>query len=120
MAETRLMNIPPQEVEAGKAMAIISYFIFFVPLLVEDARKNRFAMYHTEQAILLVILYVAGVVVSAITCGIGAILLLAPIAGLIIGIINAAQGQAKPLPVIGQYGERFNLVKNAETAQLKG
>lgn len=124
MAETTLMNIPPQEVEAGKAMAIIAYFIFFIPLLVEDARKNRFAMYHTEQAILLLIVYVATVIVGGIialvTCGIGAILFLAPIVGIVIGIINAAQGQAKPLPLIGQYGEKFNLVRNAEAAQLKG
>lgn len=124
MAEITLMNIPPQEVEAGKAMAIIAYFIFFIPLLVEDARKNRFAMYHTEQAILLLIVYVATVIVGGIialvTCGIGAILFLAPIVGIVIGIINAAQGQAKPLPLIGQYGEKFNLVRNAEAAQLKG
>ena len=124
MSEIRKLNIAPEEVEAGKAMAIIAYFIFFVPLLVEDARKNRFAMYHTEQAILLMILYFASIIIGGVigmvTCGIGFILFLVPLAGLVIGIINAVQGNAKPLPVIGQYGEKFNLVKNAEAAQLKG
>lgn len=124
MAGTGLMNIPPEEVEAGKAMAIVAYLIFFVPLLVEDARKNRFAMYHTEQAILLWISYLAATVLGGIigmfTCGIGFILFLVPVAGLIIGIINAVNGQAKPLPAIGHYGEKFNLVRTAEAAQLKG
>ncbi len=105
MADTRLMNIPQAEIEAGKAMAIIAYFIFFVPLLVEDARKNRFAMYHTEQAILCIL--------ANFACGLGII-------GVIIGLINAVNGKAEPLPIIGQYGASFNLVKNAEAAQLKG
>jgi len=30
---------------------------------------------------------------------------------LIMGIMNAANGEVKVLPVIGQYGEKFNLVK---------
>ncbi len=120
MEGTRLMNIPPQEIEAGKAMAIISYFIFFIPLLVEDAKNNKFAMYHTEQAILLLIANLAAGIITAVTCGIGGILYFAVIAFYIIGIINAVQGQAKPLPLIGQYGEKFNLVRNAEAAQLKG
>ena len=38
MAEsTRQINVTPEEINAGKTMAIIAYFIFFVPLLVEDA-----------------------------------------------------------------------------------
>jgi uncharacterized membrane protein len=30
---------------------------------------------------------------------------------MIMGIINAVQGKVQQLPVIGQYGEKFNLVK---------
>lgn len=105
MADTRLMNIPPEEIEAGKAMAIIAHFVFFIPLLVEDARKNRFAMYHTEQALALLL--------PCILC--------APVGliGQIIGAINASNGQLFETPIIGQLGEKFNLVRNAEAAQLK-
>lgn len=111
MAETRQLNITPEEAEAGKTMAIIAYFVFFVPLIVEEAKKNKFAMYHTEQAIVLLILNLIVNIIGVVTCGFGYILFIAVIAYYIIGIINAVKGEAKPLPLIGQYGEKFNLVK---------
>ncbi|MGA2668887.1 MAG: hypothetical protein ABSF32_08215 [Ignavibacteria bacterium] len=111
MAETRQLNITPEETEAGKTMAIIAYFIFFVPLLVEDAKKNKFAMYHTEQSIVLIILNVIIAIVGTITCGIGFILYIPLLVLYIMGIIYAAKGEAKPVPLVGQYGEKFNLVK---------
>jgi uncharacterized membrane protein len=111
MAETRQINITPEEAEAGKTMAIISYFIFFVPLLVDEARNNKFAMYHTEQSIILLILQIIVNIIGVITCGIGYILYLPVLVFYVMGIINAVQGQAKPLPLIGQFGEKFNLVK---------
>jgi len=119
MPEIRALNIEPAEAEAGKAMAVIAYFVFFVPLLIEDAKKNKFAMYHTEQAIVLLILNLSITIIGLLTCGIGFILSIAVLAGYILGIINAVQGEAKPLPLIGQFGEKFNLVKHAEAAQLK-
>ena len=112
MAEsTRQLNITPEEIESGKTMAIIAYFIFFVPLLVEEAKKNKFAMYHTEQAIVLLILNLIVGIVATITCGIGLILYIPLLVFYIMGIVYAAQGQVKPLPLIGQFGEKFNLVK---------
>jgi uncharacterized membrane protein len=112
MAEsTRQLNVTPEEVEAGKTMAIIAYFIFFVPLLVEDAKKNKFAMYHTEQSIVLLILNVVIGIVSTITCGIGLILYIPFLVLFIMGIINAVKGELKPVPLVGSLGEKFNLVK---------
>jgi uncharacterized membrane protein len=111
MAETRQINITPEEAEAGKTMAIIAYFIFFVPLLVDEARNNKFAMYHTEQSIILLILQIIVNIIGVITCGIGYILYLPVLVFYVMGIINAVQGQAKPLPLVGQFGEKFNLVK---------
>ncbi len=111
MAETRQLNITPEEAEAGKTMAILAYFVFFVPLIVEEAKKNKFAMYHTEQAIVLLIFNLIVNIIGVVTCGFGYILFIAVIVYYIIGIINAVKGEAKPLPLIGQYGEKFNLVK---------
>jgi uncharacterized membrane protein len=92
-------------------MAIISYFIFFVPLLVEDARNNKFAMYHTEQSIVLLILNLIIGIVGTITCGIGLVLYLPLLVFYVMGIINAVKGEAKPIPLVGSFGEKFNLVK---------
>lgn len=111
MAETRQLNITPEEVESGKTMAIIAYFIFFVPLLVDEAKKNKFAMYHTEQSIVLLIVNLIVNIIGIVTCGIGYILFIPLLVLYIIGIINAVKGEAKPVPLIGQWGEKFNLVK---------
>ena len=49
MAEpTRQINITPEEIEAGKTMAFVAYLIFFVPLLMEDMRKNKFVMFNPD------------------------------------------------------------------------
>jgi uncharacterized membrane protein len=111
MAETRQLNITPDEAQAGKTMAIIAYFVFFVPLLVEEAKKNKFAMYHTEQSIVLLIVNLIVNIIGIVTCGIGYILFIPLLVFYIMGIINAVKGEAKPVPLIGQWGEKFNLVK---------
>jgi len=117
MAEsTRNLNITPEEIESGKTMAFVAYLIFFIPLLMDEYKKNKFVMYHTEQAIVLVILNLAGFVLGTIGsmfC-IGAIFYLINLFAfvlLIMGVINALGGKVVPLPLIGQYGEKFNLVK---------
>lgn len=112
MAEsTRQLNITPEEIESGKVMAFVAYIIFFIPLLIEEYRNNKFVMYHTEQAIVLLIANIIFSVVATVTCGIGLILYIASIVFLIIGIMNSLSGKVAPLPLIGQFGEKFNLVK---------
>lgn len=111
MAEPRQINITPEEIEAGKTMAFVAYLIFFIPLLMEDMRKNKYVMFHTEQSIVIVILWVICSIIAAITCGIGGILYIVCIVFEVIGIINALGGKANPLPLVGQFGEKFNLIK---------
>ena len=116
MDENRQLNITPEEIESGKTMAVVAYLIFFVPLLMEDMKKNKFVMFHTEQSIVLVILNVIGVILGTIGsffC-IGVIFYLINLFAFVLaimGIINAVNGKAVPLPLVGQYGEKFNLVK---------
>ena len=74
-------------------------------------RKNKFVMFHTEQSIILLILNIVAGILGTVTCGIGLILYIPWLILLIMGIMNAANGEVKPLPVIGQWGEKFNLVK---------
>lgn len=112
MAEsTRNLNITPEEIESGKTMAFVAYLIFFIPLLMDDAKKNKFVMYHTEQSIVLLIVNVIMNIIGIVTCGFGYILYIAVIVFYIMGIVNALGGKVVPLPLIGQYGEKFNLVK---------
>ena len=111
MADSRQINFTPQDAEAGKTMAILAYLIFFIPLLMDDMKKNNFVMYHTEQGIILLIFNIIAGILGTVTCGIGLILYIPWLVFLIMGIMNAAKGEAKPLPLIGSFGEKFGLVK---------
>ena len=105
-------------------MAILAYIIFLVPLLA--ARDKKFAMFHTEQALVLLIAYIViyiGFIIltvilravsTALSCGISILSILIWVGFLvfwIMGLINAVQGKLKELPFIGAYGAKLNLVK---------
>ena len=93
-----------QDIEKNKVMAVLAYILFFIPLLA--AKDSKFARFHTNQGL---VLFLGGIIASvvAVIPVIGWIV--APIAGLvitvlaIIGIINALNGRAKELPVIGKF-----------------
>lgn len=93
----------PGDVKNNKVMAILAYIIFFIPLLA--ARDSRFAMYHANQGLLLFLTAVAANIVLSVIPIIGWILLpfvnLAIFVFVILGIINAANGHNKPLPLFG-------------------
>ena len=111
----------PEDVQQNKAMAILAYFIFFLPLLA--AKESRFARYHANQGLIVLIAYVAlyivqlilsAILFAGLAFGVFAIvsllftlLYLGLLVLLILGIVNAAQGKAKPVPVIGG----FTLIK---------
>ncbi len=93
-----------QDIEKNKVMAVLAYILFFIPLLA--AKDSKFARFHANQGL---VLFLGGIIASvvAVIPVIGWII--APIAGLIItvlaviGIINALNGRAKELPVIGKF-----------------
>ena len=124
MSDSRNLSFTPEEIEDGKVMAILAWIFFPIPLFA--ARDKRFAMFHTEQAIVLVIvevvLYIGVTILSIIisqisstmTCAISILSLVIWLFFLvmwILGLMSAIQGKAKELPVIGQYGAKLNLVK---------
>ncbi len=111
MDEQRVEQVPSQmfekdDIEKNKAMAILAYIIFLIPLLA--AKDSKFAMYHANQGLVLFLLALAVNVVGGIIPFIGWFIIL-PIGSLfvvvlaILGIINAAKGEAKPLPLIGGF-----------------
>ncbi|MBR7553122.1 DUF4870 domain-containing protein [Allobacillus sp. GCM10007491] len=97
-----------QDRKNNKAMAIISYLGIFVivPLLV--AKDSRFAMYHANQGLILLIFAVIFYTIGSVIPVIGWLLVL-PLTSIvslilaIMGIINAANEKEKPLPLIGKY-----------------
>lgn len=113
---------PQQDVEQNKVMAVLAYFGILVLIPILAAKESKFARFHANQGLILLITGVAtGVVysifvlvvikiesfISYVLAGIVGIalglawLLLLVLA--IIGIINAVKGEFKQLPLIGQF-----------------
>ena len=99
----------PADVQANKAMAIIGYilpFLFFIPL-VTDAKTSPFARFHANQQLVYLILYFCATLFSGalmiifIGWCLYAIVVVASLAHMIQGILNASSGKMTPLLLIG-------------------
>lgn len=106
------INYSAEDIEENKAMALLSYLglLVLIPLLVK--KDSPYTQFHAKQGLALLVAWVAIFIIGMIpilgwiVSLLGSILLLVLC---IIGIINALNGQAKELPLIGQYGDKFNL-----------
>lgn len=93
-------------------MAIVAYIIFFVPLLVDGAKNDPFVKFHVKQGLVLLLFSIAVSILGSIIPLIGWFII-APLGSIfalvlfIMGVINAANGVEKPLPVIGGIAESF-------------
>lgn len=99
-----------KDAEANKPIAIIGYilpFLFFVPLI-SEAKNSKFAMFHANQQLILLIAAVAVNVVGTLIPILGWFIIL-PFGTIflfviaILGIINAAKGEMNKLPLIGDF-----------------
>lgn len=98
------------DAEKNKPMAIIGYIIpilFFIPL-VTDAKNSAYAKFHANQQLVILIAAIVINVVGSIIPFIGWFIIL-PIGSIllivlaIMGIIHAAKGEMKKLPIIGGF-----------------
>ena len=107
---------PLTEEQAKKGLAILAYFgiLFLIPLFA--AKKGSFARYHANQSLVLFIFMVVFNVLSTVlgnilvnisplltlvVTGVFSLLVLVLCVFALIGIIHAAKGQRKPVPIIG-------------------
>lgn len=100
-----ILSFDQEDINKNKTMAGLAYIIFFLPLIV--CPDSKFAKFHANQGLLLLILGFAGSIILSIIPIIGWILL--PIFSIlvfvfaIIGLVNGLGGKAKELPIIGKY-----------------
>lgn len=95
----------PADIEANKILSLFSYLgiLFLIPLLA--AKDSKYARFHANQGIVLFIFSIAVNLfryipyIGGILGGIGSLLTFVLA---IIGIVNAVNGKAKELPVIGK------------------
>ena len=108
----------PQDIDMNKVMAVLSYLGILVLVPIFGAKESRFARFHANQGLILcicsVVLWIVMSVFSAVILAISwrlsiissllwflvsvCILVFA-----VLGIVNAAGGKAKELPIIGKY-----------------
>lgn len=109
----------PEDINKNRIFAVLAYisWFFFIPLLA--APKSGFGRYHANQGLLLTILSVVltaserimlgiarasslSIAVIIIISVISLILTVAILALRIVGIMNAVNGRARELPIIGK------------------
>jgi uncharacterized membrane protein len=118
------------DIQQNKVMAVLAYIGILVLVPLFGAKQSRFARYHANQGLVLLICEVAygiiysvlsavlvgGAVAAGSVTGLGGAGIVITLLGLlsiaflvfaILGIVNAAQGNYKPLPIIG----KFNILK---------
>jgi len=118
------------DTEENKGMAILSYLIFFIPLLMGKHKTSPFVKYHVNQGTMLALIAIGYSIISRILSSlikVEQIIWYVPVSVTppwlvtvlwvisipiyvccIIGIINAVNGEMKPLPVIG---DKFTIIK---------
>ncbi len=102
-------------IENEKLCAMLSYLLIGIiwHFADENMKKSSFAHYHAKQGIVFLI---TGIILSAVAGAIPFIgwFILAPLFNLamvillVVGILNAAQGKEKELPLIGSFARKFN------------
>ena len=106
-------EMDPQDIESNKVMGILAYLFWLVLIPIFAAKDSKFARFHVNQGLVLAIaeliliilsnvlgwIPVVGTIIAIITwvANIGCFILA------ILGIINAVNGKAKELPLIGSF-----------------
>lgn len=118
----------PADIQQNKTMAVLAYLSFLVLVPLFAAKESRFARYHANQGLTLalcelVLLVLQGIVATMVTAAAAQSIFGGPsastgllgllgaaigLAGLgiivlaVVGIVNAANGRAKELPLVGK------------------
>ena len=98
------------DVDQNKIFAVLAYFGILVLVPILAAKESKFAMYHANQGLVLLIAdIVVWVGFWVLAFVMPFLFLLSWIIWLgllvlhIIGIVNAAQGETKPVPIVGGF-----------------
>ncbi len=106
-----------KDAKENKAMAVLAYLGILVLIPILAAPKSKFARFHANQGLVLliaciaysIVMLVAAVILAVISSAIAAVFSILQVIGnivifvfLIMGIINACTGKMKELPLIGK------------------
>lgn len=97
-----------KDVQDNKVITFLSYIgiLCLVPLLAK--KDSKFAQFHAKQGLVLVIVEVAGMILTPVF-GLGILVHLVAFILSIIGLINVAGGKMAKLPIVGDLAEKFKI-----------
>lgn len=118
-------TLDPNDIQNNKVMAILAYLSWLVLIPLFAAKDSAFARFHVKQGLLLAICeIIVAVVFTILNTILGQIFIVWVILAIIqwiinigffvlsiMGIINAAQGKAKELPIVGKVKILDNVIK---------
>ena len=115
--KTQTKKSSSQEVGNAKLVAILSY-IFIIGIIWyfvdKDVQKSSLAKHHVQQGIVLVLTSLAINFIGGVIPILGWLIIL-PLGNLavfvfwIFGLVYALQEKEKNIPLIGQFGKKFNI-----------
>lgn len=101
------------DIQQNKVMAILAYFSWLVIVPIIGAKESKFARFHANQGLVLAIVEIICWVVLGVLTNIPLIgWIFRLVDGLfslvcllfsVLGIVNAANGKAKELPIVGKF-----------------
>ena len=107
-------NFDRETVTNGKNMAIVAYITivgFIVAYIINKDNKNSFTSYHLRQGLGVGLTGIIAPMFAPLGLGLGAVISsllgLLCLIMLITGIVNAANGQTKPVVALGQFFEEW-------------
>jgi len=109
------------DLSGNKGMAILAYLgILIIVPFVTEAKNDPFVKFHIKQGLAVI---VAGIILWALSFVFAIMTAMVPLFGMLyllwpliylglfivdmIGILNAASGKTKELPIIGSWGNKF-------------
>ena len=102
-----------KDIKQNSTFAALAYILFFLPLI--TCKDSKYGRFHANQGLILLIVSLIGSIIFAIISSIrpwrlawfGRLLsvawILATIAFIVIGVVNAVNEKAKELPIIGKF-----------------
>ncbi len=118
MAKKKSAAVKPssKELDEGKMFAFLGVFLTIVGFIIVLLAKkdNKYAMYYAKQGLVLFVAWMIIWVVGAIIPVLGWFVIM-PLGQLfmlilwIIGIVNSLSGEEKPVPIIGQFADKFKI-----------
>lgn len=110
--EDTTAQFDPADIQQNTVMAVLAYLSWLVLVPILGAKDSPYARFHANQGLALAIVEIACALVLRILAKLpligwvfsiaGGLLSLACLVFAIIGIVNAANGRAKELPIVGK------------------